>query len=83
MICQPGRILPKAILHTIERTPSAPVQADIPSLRNMACAVYLPRDWAKRVFLLGGSIRSDGDHERAKEEAVQKLREAIARPNML
>jgi hypothetical protein len=35
------------------------------------------------VFLIDRPITSEGDHEGAKEEAVQKLGEAIARPDML
>ena len=32
------------------------------------------------VFLIDRSIASEGEHETTKEEAVQKLRDAIARP---
>jgi hypothetical protein len=35
------------------------------------------------VFLVDRPITSEFDHERAREEAGLKLREAIARPNML
>jgi hypothetical protein len=34
------------------------------------------------VFLIDRPITSEGDHDWAREEAVQKLQEAIARPDM-
>jgi hypothetical protein len=38
---------------------------------------------ALNVFLIDRSIASESDHERAMEEAIEKLREAIAMPDML
>ena len=35
------------------------------------------------VFLVDRPIISESDHDRATDEAAQKLREAIARPDML
>jgi hypothetical protein len=35
------------------------------------------------VFLVDSPIVSESDHKRATEEAAQKLRDAIARPDML
>ena len=35
------------------------------------------------VYLVDRSIVSESDHNKAKEEAIQKLAEAIGRPDML
>ena len=44
---------------------------------------FTKRGIGVEVFLVDRTISSGADHEKAKEEAAEKLREALARPEMI